>query len=397
MPTPSCLSSGLALICTGVRRPPPTASRCSGPVDILSTAAETDPADVFAVSQKAIASSLKLIMRADDSDGIMGDAIRALLDLHADTAAPAGISPTALVTWMINSQFENECDFFTIDPVGYAPPLGDKGIARYRAQLEEIRDTLGPVSGFNHSKSALEYNDRRLAVLDRDVDAIIRTHCRNPEIAAWLQETANALAEIGEYSLAIDWARRATFLGLGFQSERAAQTWCDLLAAHRADELLAARTEVFRRWPSAKTAEQLHADAGNDWPTVRDDVTAALAASPADAVSFTLDVIGDPRAAWEQAHDLPLTDIDVWLDLIKKYEKIDRLAVLAPLRQIVDAELEHAKARHYKTVARRIKHMRTLARGSDRAADIDAFIAELRTRHNRRKRLLAEFDRAGLP
>lgn len=115
-------------------------------VDILSTAAGTDPADVFAVSQKAVASSLKLIMRADDSDGVMGDAIRALLDLHADTAAPAGISPTTLVTWMIKFQFENECDFFTIDPVGYAPALGDKGIARYRAQLEEIRDTLGPVS-----------------------------------------------------------------------------------------------------------------------------------------------------------------------------------------------------------------------------------------------------------
>lgn len=79
-------------------------------------------------------------------------------------------------------------------------------------------------------------------------------------------------------------------------------------------------------------------------------------------MSFTLDVIGDPRAAWEQAHELPLTDVDVWLALIKKYEKIDRLAVLTPLREIVDAELVQANARYYKTVARRIKHMRTLAR-----------------------------------
>ncbi|ORM38058.1 hypothetical protein BFL43_01565 [Williamsia sp. 1135] len=368
-----------------------------GPVGILAAAAETDPEDVFAVTQKAIASSLKLIMRADDSDGIMGDAIRALLDIHADTAAPAGVSPTTLVTWMIKFQFENECDFFTIDPADYAPALGDKGIARYREQLGEIRDNLGPVSEFNHDKSALEYNDQRLAILDRDVDAIIRTHCLNPENAAWLHDTARALAEIGEYDLAIDWAHRATYFGLSFQSETAANTWCELLAAHRPDDLLAARTDVFRRWPSAKTAAKLHADAGNDWPTVRDDVTAVLAASPADAVSFTLDVIGDLRAAWEQAHELPLTDIDVWLDLIKKYEKIDRLAVLTPLREIVDAELEQANARFYKTVARRVKHMRTLARGSDQAADVDAFIAELRKRHNRRKRLLAEFDRAGLP
>jgi hypothetical protein len=50
---------------------------------ILREAAETDdPAVVFTVTQQAIASALKVILRADDSSGIIGDACRALLDLH---------------------------------------------------------------------------------------------------------------------------------------------------------------------------------------------------------------------------------------------------------------------------------------------------------------------------
>jgi len=31
-------------------------------------------------------------------------------------------------------QFNNECDFFTLDPVAYAPALGENGMAAYRAK-----------------------------------------------------------------------------------------------------------------------------------------------------------------------------------------------------------------------------------------------------------------------
>jgi len=52
-------------------------------VTALREAAETEnPTVVFAVTQKAIASALRVIMRADDSSGIIGDACRDLLDLH---------------------------------------------------------------------------------------------------------------------------------------------------------------------------------------------------------------------------------------------------------------------------------------------------------------------------
>jgi hypothetical protein len=57
-------------------------------VALLQKAAETeDPVVVLAVAQKAIASALKVIMRADDSSGIIGDACRALIELHPTIAA----------------------------------------------------------------------------------------------------------------------------------------------------------------------------------------------------------------------------------------------------------------------------------------------------------------------
>ncbi len=63
-------------------------------IDILEAAAATgDPADVYAVTHQALASAVKVISRADDSAGIIGDACRRPLDLHPRAAARAGVPP----------------------------------------------------------------------------------------------------------------------------------------------------------------------------------------------------------------------------------------------------------------------------------------------------------------
>jgi hypothetical protein len=87
----------------------------------------------------------------------------------------------------------------------------------------------------------IEWNARRLAVLDRDIDAIIRSHARDRRVAGWLEDTAEAFEEIGEIDLALDWARQATGFDRGYQSLKAAGYWCKLLAEHRPAELLPAR------------------------------------------------------------------------------------------------------------------------------------------------------------
>jgi hypothetical protein len=375
-------------------------------VDRLEQAVPTDdPAQVYAVTHKALASAIKVIARADDSSGIIGDACRRLLDLHPKAAAAAQVSPARLVDWMMKFQFDGDVDYFQLDPVAYAPALGQKGMAAYRARLDQVRATLGPEprddqrwsSPHAHAWLTLAWNARRLAVFDGDIDAIIRTHARDRTVAAWLQDTAEAFEEIGQIDLAIAWAKQATDFDRGHQSLKASAYWCHLLAEHRPSDLLDARISVFRQWPSSSTAAYLYNDAGSAWPEYRDEVATTLAASPRDAVLFALLTLKHVPYAWNLAHSLALRSNDVWERLAKEYEKVDPLAVLPILTKLVEDELTETGAQHYRNAARRLKKMRELTVASDRAAEVDHLIAELRETHRRRPRLQREFDRAGLP
>ena len=386
-------------------------------VDILERAAAADPAEALTVTQKAIASACKVIMRADDSSGIIGDAIRRMLALHPELAALAPPPRRTLLDWMTRFQFDNECDYFEIDPAAYAPALGQEGMEAYRVKLGEIRATLPPAPTedeeralyradrpawertitHRHTRFVLDWNDRRLAVADRDVDAVIATHSRERKVAAWLHETAEALAEIGAFDLAIDWARQATHFDLGHQAAKASGYWCELLAEHRPDEELAARLEVFRRWPTASNAATLRTRAGASWPHHEDEVMATLEKRPREAVSFALHGLKDLTLAWSLAHTHSLDDFGLWQELADRYEKVEPLAVLPINTELVLAELEHADANRYRSAARRLAKMRRLASGTSAAEGVDRLIAELRETHRRRPRLQQEFDRARLP
>jgi len=390
-------------------------------VDRLESAVDSDdPAVVLDVTQRAIASAVKVILRADDSSGIIGDAIRRLLDLHPRVAERAKPSTRKLVDWMIKFQFGGEQDFFTIDPVAYATALADRGMVAYRKRLDQIAAGLGPepsddqehaafqnrlddpgsyerMANDRHARFLLEWNAKRLAVFDRDAEAIIRTHAKDRRVAAWFEDTARALEEIGEIDLAIDWARRATNFDYGHQSVRAARYWCDLLTEHRPGDLLDARLMVFRRWPDSGHAAQVHSALGQDWPTYRDEVMAALRPSPRDSVLFAFDSLDDLELAWSLAHELSLDDTGLWGRLGRAYEKVDPAAVLPLYTQLVVSGLQAADARAYRDQARRLAKMRRLAATIGADAEVDALIAQLRDTHKRRPRLQQEFDRAGLP
>lgn len=375
-------------------------------IDILEAAIPpTDPAEVYAVTHKALASATKVIARADDSSGIIGDACRRLLELHPKAAASARVPSGKLIDWMMKFQFDGDVDYFELDPVAYAPALGENGMKAYRRRLREVEANLGPrpseedrwTSSHSHDWFTLDWNAQRLAVLDHDIDAIIRTHAKDRRVAAWLEDTAEAFEEIGEIDLAIDWAKQATDFDRGHQSLKAADYWCRLLEEHRPAEALDARLAVFRRWPSSTTAARLHRAAGKSWPEYRDEVVTTLATSPGDAVLFALLTLKEPEFAWNLAHSLALDSDRTWSELVKVYEKVDPLAVLPIHQRLVENELIEAGAQHYRLAAKRLAKMRKLAAGSGNAVEVDELIAHLRETHRRRPRLQQEFDRAGLP
>lgn len=375
-------------------------------IDILERDDQASPAERYAVTHKALTSAIKVIARADDSSGIIGDACRRLLELHPQAAAEAQIKPTKLIDWMIRFQFDdNDVDYFELDIVTYANALGAHGVAAYRARLAEIEASLGPRpvseerwrAQHSHAWFTLDWNAQRLAVLDHDIQAIIRTHARDRKVAAWFEDTAEAFEEIGEYDLAIDWARQATEFDQGHQSVKAARYWCKLLDTHRPVESLAARAFVFRRWPNSSTASDLYQTTGEAWPEFRDEVMTTLASRPYDAVTFAQATLQDIHMAWELAHELALDSDQTWSTLIAEYERIDPLVVLPIHERLVRAELANTGAQYYQRAAARLARMRKLAKGSAEQPLIDGLIAELRQEHKRRPRLQQEFTRARLP
>lgn len=374
-------------------------------LDILEDALPTtDPLEAYTVAHKALASAIKVIARADDSSGIIGDACQRLLSLHPKLAAAAHVPVGQLITWMMAFQFEGEVDFFELDPKAYAAALGDRGLSGYRSRLDQVQQGLASEPDLDawqdldrYKRWVLDWNARRLAVLDRDVEAIIRTHARDRKVAAWFHDAAKALEEIGETELAIEWARRATDFDHGHQAQRAAESWCALVEEYHPDELVDARSYLFYRWPTALNASRLHAAAGSAWLEHEADVTRILKGNPIDAVTFALSTLKDTHQAWKLAHELNLTSEHTWKELLTAYEPIDSLAVLAIHRQLVESTLTNPGAEYYRDAAKRLARMRLLAAGSDRARDIDDFIAQLRDTYRRRPRLQQEFDRAKLP
>ena len=305
----------------------------------------------------------------------------------------------AIYDWMMRFQFDGDVDYFEIDPVAYAPALQvrDGGLSsatlRYtgfgpRPSAEDLW-----TSRHAHEWFMIEWNARRLAVLDRDIDAIVCTHARDRSVAAWLEDTAEAFEEIGEIDLALDWAKQATEFDRGHQSLKVAGYWCRLLAEHRPAELLPARLEVFRRWPSSSTAAYLYQDAGPSWPSHRDEV-ATLAASPRDAVLFALLTLKEVQFAWKLAFSLGLDSDDVGAagHGVREGRPARRAAARPARRERTDGGRRAALPDR----PRRLAKMRKRATGSRRQG-LNEFIAELRETHRRRPRLQQEFDRAGLP
>ncbi len=383
-------------------------------IDILETAlddpnliaseyggTEPSPREVYQVTHRALASAIRVIARADDSAGIIGDACRRLTALHPRAAALAETPPVKLADWMFDFHFDDEVDYFELDPVAYAPALGDRGRARLHERVEALRREFddarahGTARTFDHREHLLTWFDQRFAVLDRDIEAIIRTHLRDGRVAAWFEDVAEAFEEIGRDDLAIEWAARATLFDHGHQSRRAAERWWRLLTTCRPLDLPDAARTIFDRWPSAGTGARLVETVGRD---VLDDVQATLEPQPRELVRLQLETLRDVGTAWESAHRLGLTDDQLWGQLAKAYLPIDPTGAIRVQLQFVAASLEVADTRKYRPAARDLIKIRAsaLTTGPEALAEVNDVLADLRDRYRRRPSLLAALDRAKL-
>ena len=389
-------------------------------VALLEEAVEAHgAAEVFPVVKRAIASTVTAILHADDSSGIIGDAIRSLLDLHARLACEAKPPARPLVDWLIRFHFDGKQDYFEVDPGRYADALGNGGMALFRAALDAVAAAgvrfpdyverfewipLAPEGATYHLKfrpdaSAVKLRHLaiRMAVFDRDPDRAVQLVAGSRTGAHIAKQVATLMVEMGEVDAAITWAQRGmNENGFGHHELDCARIWCDLLATHRPTEEIDARRHVVARFRTSNSVAGLKAAAGDAFAQYVPEVEALLDEKDDEWVQMVGWVLGDIPRAWAEAERRGVSNRWLWERLVGEYADTNPAAVIPVMRELVEGDLEVANAHNYGVAARRLVDMRRCAHAAGTAEEFEAYVAELREAHRNRPRLQKEFTRAGL-
>ncbi len=292
---------------------------------------------------------------------------------------------------MIKFGFDDQ-DFFEVDPVRYANALGEDGLAAYR---EAVGSRAGGRS------FAVRYAHERLAVLDGDVDALVRLLGGDLTRPHQFIDVAEAMGELGRDDDVLAWSRRGIAQTSGWQVAKLYDLACGVHAGRGEPlEVLALRRAQHERMPSSETYRALRnaAEALDAWPVERGAARATLQrADPRGFVNALL-ADGEPGLAWDAAIAAPRDALgsDLWLRLAESRERDEPADALAIYQRVVGEVLETTDRRAYRSAARILGRAQAAAQS---AGELDAFgeyLARLREQHRRRPTLIEILDKANL-
>lgn len=358
----------------------------------LETTLRTAPSrELVELLQRAVGHVVKVIHHADDSSGLIGDLVRDLLDLHA-RACDAGVAdPVKLAAWMVRFRFGDQ-DLFEVDPVRYATALGEGGMAAYRDAIEQIDDV---------GSYALHYVRERLAVLDQDIDAIVRLYGGDLTNMFQFLRVAEAMAELGRDDLVLEWTARGIAETDGFQVGRLYDLACEThVRLGQPLEVLRLRRYLHERMPSSSTYVALRraADAVDVWEIERPAARAAL--EERDVRGFIDALLGDDDRdlAWRIAAAAPREALDAkqWLRLAASRERERPGDALSVYQAVAEEVLQTADRRAYTDGVRILKKAAKAAHAAGLDEDFSVFIDRLREQYRRRPTLIALLDKSGL-
>lgn len=368
-------------------------------VDLLSRAVDTSPSEpLVELVQRALSHVLKVLHRADD-DGLIGGVFDGLLDVHERACERSRPDQSRLAKWLITATYDPDW-YSPPDPVLYAAALGEKGLELYRRAAEREIAAADPddpyAGGASHGRYAVE----RLAVIDRDPEAVVASFAHIGRAGYREAEIAKAMREIGRDDLALAHARAGLSDASPFDRGRLAPIADAILAeSGDAEGLLELRRVVHRAAPTRTTFAALR-DASKAHDRWDDDRPAAIVAlgrmSPGELVAVLLSE-GRVDEAWDAYHvadTVHLHDKDV-LALIRARGADHPDDELDAYLHLAYAELVTTGREHYERAVRLLKKAVNPARRTGREPDLRAHVAQWRETYRRRPALIAMLDRAG--
>jgi len=359
-------------------------------VEAIEAEAEDNPSrELLKLIELSVGRVVKVILKSDDSSGMMGDVAHRLLAIHEQVALAGVAEPKTLARWMIKFGFDDQ-DFFTIDPVLYAPALGDKGMAAYRnAVAERSAQARMPFA----VKNAIE----RLAVLDGDVDAVVALLGQDLSSPHQYTRVAEAMLELGRDGDALRWAERGIEATSGWQVK---QLYDIAAGVHDAKgdsaAVLGVRLDHHQNMPSTSTYAFLRdaANAVGSWDAHVADAREVLGRRDRGSLVDVLLAEGEVEAAWGLAvEDGDELGNERLVRLAEAYEVVDPAASVEVYVRVVESILETTDRRAYRAAVKQLKNARRAAEAAGLAAEHHTYLVDLREEHRRRPTLVAMLDK----
>jgi len=169
-------------------------------LDRLNAAATDRPAELRPVLERLLTHIVNALAQADDWTGAIADVLRRALALHAAACRAAPPRPERLARWLARFNLDPR-NRFTASVTDYAVALGERGLASYRREVIHRWET-------EPDQAAVRRARDDLARFDRDAAALVKLRGKELSTVSQFHAVATALADIGEWELAIEYAER---------------------------------------------------------------------------------------------------------------------------------------------------------------------------------------------
>lgn len=388
------------------------AHKADSVLDTLSELVTTGHArEAGPLARRAVERITSALEHMDDSSGVVGDACHHAMDVYAQACTQAPPDPEELAGWLLDLDL-NGPGWPEVDLRCFADALGATGVKAVRAQVERlwarVPQRAGPTelpTGQWMRQIGLRRLREQLAEIDGDVDARVAILAEELPRGDVSHRIATVLWEADRPEDAIARAREGLETdGLAWRSaplaDFLAEAYLDL---GRDAEALSLRRTRFEAAPTRDSYGKLRdvTTRMGHWADLHagalQTFREAAAATPgvADQLVHALLDEDDVDAAWQALHDHDCAS-STWLAAAPRRAATNPGDTIPVYRRAVEEQIGHKKANSYRAAADTIRVLRDLHARCGTPQEFRGYLDQLRERHRRKTRLLAELDNAGL-
>ena len=374
-------------------------------LDELETYLDAGSADAVAPALLRATTRLrKVVLQADDSSGLLGNAGQRAAELYARACREGAPDAKKLARWLV--QFRDSSPGWPqLELADFVEAFDGAAMEAYRrgvAKLDEAYADREHYKRFEVDCMLLELADH-----DGDIDRAVEllTTRDHPQYGAVIDR----LRAVGRDEEAIEWMDRAVAAGRVSGRMGGDEVWLDPVAVAdtyrslgRDADGTAVLREEFARRPELATFRRLvayagqigHEEAERSWALAK---ALDLAAAPYGDGALLIEIAlsdGDLETAWSAARDLgPGRQ---WRSLADASRDFAPREAAELYRDDVGKDLKYADTQKYASIAERLAAMRDLYQRAGAEADFADYLAELRETYRRRTSFISALDRRRL-